>query len=103
MIIGNFNVGLSDPRMNDFCNVYNLSSLVTEPTCYKDPENLSCTDIILTNSPRTFQGSCVVETGLPDFHRMIVTIMKTTFQRLSPKIRTYRNYNKFIITNFEKS
>ena len=46
------------------------------------------------NSPRSFQGSWVVETGLPDFHRMAVTISKTTSQRLPPKITTYRNCNK---------
>ena len=27
---------------------------------------------------------CMVVTGLPDFHRMVVTIMKTTFARSPP-------------------
>ena len=88
--------------MNDFCNAYNLSSLIKELTCYKNPENPSSIDLILKSSPRNFQGSCVVETGLSDFHRMVVTIMKTTFQRLPPKIRTYRNYNKFFNHKFRE-
>ena len=50
-IIGDFNVGANDPHMNDFCNVYNLSSLIKAPACYKTPENPSCNDLILTNSP----------------------------------------------------
>ena len=37
----------------------------------------------------------MVETGLSDFHRMLITISKTTFPRLPPKIKTYRKYNKF--------
>ena len=62
-IIGDFNVGVSDPHMNDFCNTYNVSSLIKEPTCYKNPENTSCIDLVLINSPRSFKGYCVVETG----------------------------------------
>ena len=49
---------------------------------------------LLTNSCNSFQNSSVVETGLSDFHKMIVTVMKTFFQRLLPKVRHYRNYNK---------
>ena len=103
IIIGDFNVGVSDPHMNDFCNGYNLSSLINEPIFYKNPDNLSCIDLILTNSPRSLQGSCVVETGLSDFHRIVVTMMKTIFQRLPPEIRTYRNYNKFYNHKFRET
>ena len=76
--------------MNNFCESYNLSSLIRESAYYKNP---SCMDLFLTNSPNSFQNSGVVETGLSDFHRMIVTVMKTSFQRLTPKIRHYRDYS----------
>ena len=51
----------------------------------------------------TSQGLCVVATGLPDFHSMVATIMKTTFQRLSLKIRTYRNYDKLDNLKFRET
>ena len=35
----------------------------------------------------------MIETGLLDFHR--VTIMKTTFQKQTPKVLNYRNYKNF--------
>ena len=89
--------------MNDFCNAYNLSSLIKEPTCYKNPDNPSSIDLTLKNSPRIFQGSCVMETGLSNFHRMTVTIMTAIFPRLPPKIRTSRNYNKFYNLNFRET
>ena len=89
--------------MNDFCNAYNLSNLIKEPTCYKNPDNPSSIDLTLKNSPRIFQGSCVMETGLSDFHRMTVTIMTAIFPRLPPKIRTSRNYNKFYNLNFRET
>ena len=72
IIIGDFNVGVSDPHMTDFCNAYNLSSLIKEPTCYKNTKTwiiLHAIDLILTNSPHSFQGSCVVGTGLSDVHK----------------------------------
>ena len=44
----------------------------------------------------------MVETGLSDSHRMVVAIMKISFQRLPPKLRTYRNYNKFYYHKFRE-
>ena len=81
--------------MNDFCESYNLSSLIRESTCYKNAENPSYIDLFLKNSTNSFQNSSVAETGLSDFHRIIVTVMKTFFQRLPPKIGHYRDYSKY--------
>ena len=58
-----------------FSNIYDLKSLIKEPTCHENPNKLSCIDLILTNKPRSFQQSCVIEIGLSDFHKMTVTIM----------------------------
>ena len=80
ILVGDFNSEINDECMYDFCESFNLSSLIRESTCYKNPENPSCIDLFLTNSPNSFQNSGVVETGLSDFHRMIVTVMKTSFQ-----------------------
>ena len=55
-----------------------------------------------TNSPYSFQNSCVIETGLSDFHKMTVSVMKTTFQKLKPKIVQYRDYTKFSNDEFRK-
>ena len=33
--------------------------------------------------------------GLSDFHKMIVTILKTYFQKKEPKIIQYRDYKTF--------
>ena len=81
--------------MKDFCKSYNLKSLVRVPTCFKNPENLSCIDLILTNSPYSFHSSCVIETGLSDFHKMAVAVMKASFQKMKQKIITYRNFKLF--------
>ena len=70
ILLGDFNVCVDDETMRNFFNSYSLSSLIKQPTCFKNPENPSCINLILTNKPRSFQSTCVIETGLSDFHRM---------------------------------
>ena len=73
-----------------FCLNYNLSNIIKEPTCFKNPENPSCIDLMLTNFPKGFQNSMAIETGLSDFHKMIVTVMKSHYKK--HKIICYRKY-----------
>ena len=50
---------------------------------------------MLTNKPQCFKHSCVIETGLSDFHRMTITVMKATFEKLQPRVVNYRDYKYF--------
>ena len=95
IIVGDFNREIGENSMNAFCEGYSLSSLITQPTCYETPVNSSCTGLTLTNSPSSFQNSSVVEISQSDFHRIIVTVLKTTFQSLPPKIGNYKGYSNF--------
>ena len=36
-----------------------------------------------------------IETGLSDFHHLVVSVMKTTFKRKPPKVIRYRCYKKY--------
>ena len=72
--------------MESFCALYRFNSVIKDPTCFKNPESPSCIDLILTNNPYSFQNSLVTENGLSDCHKMIFSFMKTTFQKLKPRI-----------------
>ena len=95
IIIGDFNIEADSKEMSSFCDTFDFTSLIKEPTCYKNPDNPSCIDLILTNKHLSFQNLCVAETGLSDFHRMILTVTKMTFQKLKPRVISYREYNHF--------
>ena len=95
LLMGDFNAEPHDHFLMDFCDVYNLKNLIKVPTCFKNPEKPTSIDLMLTNSYRSFQNSCAIETGLSDFHKMIVTILKTYFQKKEPKIIQYRDYKNF--------
>ena len=90
-----YNVGMDNSDMTVLCDTYDLKCLIKEPTCYKNPENPSCRDLILVNNAKCFQSSCVVETGLPDFHRMTVTVTTTTYKKFQPRIIPYGDYKNF--------
>ena len=76
IVLVDFNVGMDNSDMSVFCYTYDLKSLIKEPTCYKNSEKPSCRDLTLTNNPKCFQSSRVVEADLSDFNRMTITVMK---------------------------
>ena len=78
--------------MKGFCDSYGFKSLIKVPTCVKIAENPSCIDLILTNNLLSFQSSGVIESGLSDFPKMIVTVMITHF----------RDYNTFCNDHFRE-
>ena len=62
----------------------------------KSLDNPSCIDLFLTNSHQRFQNTTMVCTGLSDFHKMVVTVMKNTFPKAEHKVIQYRDYKNFI-------
>ena len=68
---------MTDANLKDFCNLYLLKNLIKKTTCFKNPENPKTIDLILTNRPRSFCNSDTLETGLSDFHKLTVTVLKT--------------------------
>ena len=95
ILLGDFNVELKKKNISDFMSTYNLKSLVKQKTYFKNPDNPSCIDIILTNSPRSFQDSCLFETGFSDFHKLTTTVLKQYFPKKKPKIVNYKDYRNF--------
>ena len=74
--MGDLNSEVSENSLNDFSNVNSLITLNRDPTCFKNPSNPSCIDLFLTNRQQCFQQACAIETGISDFHKKAVTVMK---------------------------
>ena len=84
LILGDFNVGIEEQHMKALCNNYSLTNLIKQPTCYKNANNLTCIDLILSKTPKFFQSTCVIETELSYFHLMTLTVMKKSFKKFHP-------------------
>ena len=95
LLVGDFNLETGIQNMESFMTENNCYSLIKEPTCFKSITNPSCIDLFLTNKKHSFQCSKTIETGLSDYHRLILTVFKTTYKKLSPKKLTYRSYKTF--------
>ena len=52
ILLGDFSVCVYDETMRNFCNSYNLNSVIKQPRSFKNPENPGCIDLILTNKPQ---------------------------------------------------
>ena len=74
---------------------YNAKNIVKEKTCFKNIENPSCINVIVTNSGHSFQNTNMISTRLSDFHKMVLTVLKSTFQKSKLREIIYRDYSKF--------
>lgn len=72
--------------MSDFLKICNLKNLVKQKTCHKNPEKPSCIDLILTNYQRSFQNTCVFQTGHSNFYKMSLL---RNFTSLSNSLKSY--------------
>ena len=95
LLLGDFNSSVDEIIMSEFCDIYNLQNLIVDPTCFKNPINPSSIDLILTNKRRSFQNSQTIETGLSDYHKMTITVLKSFFQKQDPITIKYRDYKRF--------
>ena len=55
---------------------------------------------MLTNKPKSFYKSHSFVTGLIDCHKLIASILRTSFQKLLPKLVIYGNQKNFHENNF---
>ena len=103
-LMGDINVDMSSLNelnvnyhdANEFCDIFCLTNLIIKQTTCLTPmaKHPSLIDILLTNRPRSFKN-IVIETGLSDHHKMVVTVLKCHFVRIQPKTIQYRDYHQF--------
>ena len=95
ILLGDFNVEPEEAKTTEFLNLYSLKNLVSQKTCFKNPENPLCIDLILTNCLWSFQNTGVFETGLSDFHKLTFTVLKQYYPKQKPKVVFYQKYKNF--------
>ena len=84
LLAGDFNAETTEHIMKDFLYRHDAKSLIKESTRFKNPLNTNCIDLFLTNKVNSFQNSIALSTGFSDFHKLIVTVLKTSFQKPKP-------------------
>lgn len=59
--------------------------------------------LTLTDGQRSFHNSCVIETGLLNFHKMTANVLKTYFQKAKRNILSCRDFKNFCNDRFRSS
>lgn len=95
IILGDFNIEAGDECLENLEIKFNLEMLVKEPTCYKSVTNPSIIDHVWVSDRKSFVKTSTIETGLSDFHKLVVTTLNRKPPKNKPRILTYRNYQKF--------
>ena len=90
-----FNTKIGETCLDTLLYQYELRNVNKELTCYKNSENPSCIDFILTKNPRSFFKTSTSLTGLSDFHKWVLSVFDTTFYKSKPKEITNRNFKNF--------
>ena len=95
LITGDFNAQVGDKCSETFLYQHELESFNNKATCYRNPNQPSCIDPILTNSLRNFFNTETYFTGTPDCHKLVLFVSKPTFSKVVPKEMMYRDYKNF--------
>ena len=74
-------------------NIYSIFGCFK--TCFKNPNNPSCIDLLLTNRTRSFQNTTIIETGLADFNKIVSAVMKIYYKKQKSRIIEYRSHKSF--------
>ena len=72
---------------------------LSKKTYFKNANNPSTIDFFLTNNSLAFQNTTTFA-GLSDCHKLVLTILKTTFSKNKPEELFYRDYKKFSFSDF---
>ena len=101
ILIGDFNINENDQMLVDFNHQYNSKNIVKDPTCFKNINNPSTIDLIITNSPRSCWNTKSFSNGLSDFHALVLTTLNKKYNKPQPKEVTYRDYKNFDLNVFQ--
>ena len=104
IILGDLNidakvVGRELDKLEEVFDLFKLTNLIRYETCFTK-DHKSTTDLVIPNKPKCFQNTCITETGLSGFHKLILTFFKIQITRLKPKIIFYHNHTHFEDSRF---
>ena len=82
LLAGDFNTEVSDVS-SIFLYQHDLENLVKDKTCFKNANNASTIDLFFTNNSLAFQNTTTTFTGLSDYHKLVLTVLKILFLKIN--------------------
>ena len=91
LLVGDFKTEASDV-LSTFLYQHDFENLVKDKICFKNANNPSTIDLFLTNNYVAFQNTTTTFTD--NCHKLVLTVLKTTFSRNKSKELFYRDCKK---------
>ena len=85
--------------LSDLCDTFFLANIINGKTCFKTQKCTSI-NVLLTKRPRSFHKMGIFEPGFSNHHKLMLSVFRSYFIRLPPKITEFRNYKNFNETVF---
>ena len=102
ILIGDFNTNDTDQTLIEFNDQYSSKNIVKDPTCFKNMNNPSTIDLIITNNSRSCWNTKTFVNGLSDFHALVVTTLNIKYDKPKPREVLYRDWKNFNLSNFQR-
>ena len=75
----------NNPKLSELIADHALFTLISEPTYFKSI-NPTCIDNFLTNKKTRFMKTLTFEMGVSDHHKLIGTMLRSTFAKGKPTV-----------------
>ena len=92
---GDLDTKTTESAVRGFYQIYGYENLIKYNGFFKNPEKPSCIDLIITNRPKCFLVSVTLDTGLSDFHKMTLAVMKIFYKKQKSTIIAYCSHRHF--------
>ena len=89
LINGDFNLEPETLEISQFLTLHNFHNHMKEKTCWKAKDG-NRIDLIISNRKHFLMHTDTFETGLSDHHLLIYSMLKTTYEKLPPKVVRFR-------------
>ena len=83
--MGDFNMTPNNAKLSELIADHELCTLISKPTCFKSI-NPTCIDNFLTNKKTRFMKTLTFEMGVSDHHKLIGTMLRSTFAKGKPTV-----------------
>ena len=100
-MIGDFNAQTVETHLDNFLYQHELGNINKKPTCCKNSENPNCIYFILSHKPKFLETNAAY-TGLLDFHKLVLSVFRTTFSKSKPKRMNLQEFKNFSEENFSQ-
>ena len=81
-MLGDFNADDTESSLSEFLEQCAVKNIIKEKICFKNLNRSTSIDQFLTDSPQ-FSKYMAIPTGLSDFHKVIITVSKSSFTKLN--------------------